>query len=96
MSASSVDLAIDDDYPYSQWLERLNWLCIRFLDIELESFPIRGGHNMRQYYVDDAPPGHYFTEVILPELRAECGIDFIDGAIARNCKNGTGGERPRI
>lgn len=87
MDARAIDFAVEDDHGYQHWLQCINALCIRFLDIELDSFPLYKD-SMYQCYRDDMSPERYFTESILSELRADSGIDFIDKIVAQMCKFG--------
>lgn len=76
-----------DDMGYHQWLIQVNGICLRFLDVELENFPLHIDDSF-DWYAGGFSEERYFLDMILPDLRREAGIDYIDRIVAQMCKYG--------
>jgi len=81
------ELEREGDLQYHEWLLSLNASCLRFLDIELESFHIESC-DIYEWYCNGMTPEAFLQCQILPELRADAGTDFIDSIIAQMTKFG--------
>ena len=79
----------DPDLGY--WLQRIDQLCMRFLNQDLLSIPVIDLEDRLEpieCYDRGVTPGMYFNE-IAEELRTENGIDLIDSYIAKQAKWGS-------
>jgi hypothetical protein len=86
-----LDWAISEDATdnmwFRNWLNDINQMCERFLDLEVDQIPIYD-RDLFEQYEDGMTPEAVFCYEILGHLREDSGYRFINELIARTVKYG--------
>ena len=77
------------DSCFISWLNKVDELCQRFIDLQLEGIIYEGDLAVRDCYYDRWTPEQFFKEAIVPYMAAEHGQDFIDDQIGDMAMWGT-------
>lgn len=86
-----LDWKVSDDENenmwFRNWLNDINAMCVRFLDMEIELLPIFD-RDLFEMYEDCMTPQAVFCGEILHGLREDQGYRFINEMLARTVKYG--------
>lgn len=67
-----------DSEEFASWVQDIDYLCLRFLDIELE---MASGFLSPEDYETGYEPAEFFLNMIIPDLQEHHGYEFINTAL---------------